>query len=307
MGLIREALDQEGVEWVLYTDLDVLVLDHDRPLQDFIVPGRDIISVNEWNTLQPGGGRVIQTPRSGFLLLRNTERTRTFLDLWEKSFRYYEEIENPEQSALETLFASPAWAPDIHLHDWADFHAYDTSKFGISAFSMHFPGKLKPFRVARMWTYMHSKGEMAYENEELADYAASLLRNWATNLATVASDMGFAPHAEDRAEVDECLETAKAAGYGVDEKAYDAGYHAYVDLYHELGYMAILPATIFFTVPNKVDLPSTVAANIDSWRTLNPLHQIVLHDDVDAECLVRRLAPELHAKWAHIHKVGGDG
>lgn len=36
MDLIRAMLDQ-GFEWVLYSDIDVLILDHARRLQEFMV------------------------------------------------------------------------------------------------------------------------------------------------------------------------------------------------------------------------------------------------------------------------------
>jgi len=72
-----------------------LFQDCERPLQDFMVD-RDIITVNEWLR-----GDVYQTPRSGFLLLRNTPRSNEFLDVWAKSYDFYTNIENPEQVRCE--------------------------------------------------------------------------------------------------------------------------------------------------------------------------------------------------------------
>lgn len=56
---------------------------------------RTIITVNEWNPSGPS-----QTPRSGFLLVRNVPRAYEFLDVWSRSFEFYKDIENPEQVRL---------------------------------------------------------------------------------------------------------------------------------------------------------------------------------------------------------------
>lgn len=53
---------------------------------------RTIITVNEFNR-----GRISQTPRSGFILLRNSPRAYEFLDIWEQSYTFYSDIEDPEQ------------------------------------------------------------------------------------------------------------------------------------------------------------------------------------------------------------------
>lgn len=53
---------------------------------------RTIVTVNEWNARG-----LNQSPRSGFLLLRNGPRAYEFLDAWARSFEFYEEIEDPEQ------------------------------------------------------------------------------------------------------------------------------------------------------------------------------------------------------------------
>jgi len=66
--------------------------DYERPLQDFMVEDRHIITVNEWHR-----GVVSQTPRSGFMLLRNSPCVYEFLDVWAQSHRYYKDIENPDQ------------------------------------------------------------------------------------------------------------------------------------------------------------------------------------------------------------------
>ena len=68
------------------------IQDYDRRLEDFMVEGRDIITVNEWHR-----GVVRETPRSGFILLRNSPRAYQFLDVWAQSYKYYADIENPEQ------------------------------------------------------------------------------------------------------------------------------------------------------------------------------------------------------------------
>jgi len=94
--LMEHYLDQ-GYKYVLYTDIDVLFLKDEVPLSSFLVPGKDIIGVNECVRRNETSDAI----RSGFLLLRNSNKTMNFLKLWKESFPYFQQMANPELSALE--------------------------------------------------------------------------------------------------------------------------------------------------------------------------------------------------------------
>lgn len=214
---------------------------------------------------------------------------------------------NPHnQSSLETMFETAIWSGDFYLHEWSDFHSYDTSPYGLKAFSMHFPGKLKVYRVAKTWLYLNTVDGHWFDSEseegKLTTYAASLLREHLAHYSEPAIRLGLTPHAEDKAEVEKCLRKAVGAGYAVD-RAYNLDYHAYIELYMVLDAQLRIPTVIFITVPDKEEIPASVQANIQSWRDANPGFDVVVHDDDDLEILVELLLPELQAAWPSLLKV----
>lgn len=241
------------------------------------------------------------------MLLRNSPRTHEFLDTWAASFDLYEKIENPEQSALEAMYKAPAWQADMHLHDWAVMHAYDTCPFATNAFSMHFPGKLKNVRVPKVWTYfslLPNAPSWAMDGGKgLTEYAAKLLRDYFARLtSSPAADHLFLPQPEGQLEVQQCLAKAERAAYHVQE-AYDSVFHAYANSFDVTSYLTNIPAAIFITQPDKHQVPKSVADKIASWQVANPGYQIVLHNDADVAELVRRLVPDLFVNWSHLLKI----
>jgi mannosyltransferase OCH1-like enzyme len=161
---------------------------------------------------------------------------------------------------------------------------------------MHFPGKLKVYRVAKTWVYFHTLDTSSsnYDSEEakLTEYAASLLRKHLANYSEPAILQGLTPHVEDKDEVEQCLRKAVAAGYEVNQ-VHDEKFHAYTELYMTLDSLVNVPTVIFFTVPDKTAIPSSVKASIQSWRDLDPGFNVAIHDTHDLETLVELLMPEL--------------
>jgi hypothetical protein len=260
MAAVRKMLDLQ-YEWVLYTDVDVLILDHEQTLQEFMV-NRDVITVNECST--KGRSNTNHLPRSGFMLFRNTKSTYKFLDEWESSFDYYESIENPEQSSLEVMAVSPAWRDNIHLHEWSSFHSYDTCDYGYNSFSMHFPGHSKVTRMARSWMFFshHNDQKHAWaRDEKLSQYAANILREDFVSYFRSAIAKKFTPPVERRLEVESCLNQAAIAGYDI-KQVYDENYHAYVEYYLAISHLTNIPTVIYLTVPSIASIPETAFANI---------------------------------------------
>jgi len=173
----------------------------------------------------------------------------------------------------------------------------------MQSFSMHFPGMLKVYRVAKTWVYLNtldtSSSNYDSEEAELTEYAASLLRKYLANYSEPATRLGLTPHVEDKDEVEQCLRKAAAAGYEVDQ-AYDETFHAYTELYMTLDSLTNVPTVIFFTISNKTAIPLSVQASIQSWRDLNPGFNVAIHDDHDVETLVELLMPELHEIWQNL-------
>lgn len=220
IGLIRKYLDQ-GFDWVVYTDVDVYFLNHKKLIQEFL-GDKDIITVGECTVTGPEGRNGTKyIARSGFMILRNTPTARTFLDTWESSFEFYKEIENPEQSAFETMQASPEWGPAIHLNDWSTFHSYDTCDRGFDSFSIHFPGHQKLPRVAKAFLMLSFAGQSewawAAEDGKLREHAGAIVRDALDNYRTKSPAPNgaepFEPTNEEANEVRYCLDNALIKGY----------------------------------------------------------------------------------------------
>jgi len=118
-----------------------------------------------------------------------------------------------KQSSLEAIYSAPSWQKDVFLHDWSAFHSYDSAPYRMRSFSMHFPGRLKVYRVAKTWVYLHTLGTHASvddsEEAELTEYAAGLLRDYLAKYSEPATRLGFKPHPEEKGEVEQvsCKQT----------------------------------------------------------------------------------------------------
>lgn len=205
------------------------------------------------------------------------------------------------------MYETATWRGDFFLHDWSDFHAYDYVHYGLKSFSMHFPGKLKVYRVAKTWVYLNTVDGQRFDadSEEgtLTEYAARLLREHLAHYSEPAIRAGLKPHAGDNEDVEQCLRKAAAAGYAGVDLTYDEAFHAYTELYMVLDLLTGVPTVVFITVPDKTAIPEPVQANIQSWRDLNPGFEVVVHDDRDLEFLVMLLVPRLQETWPSLLKV----
>ncbi|KAI9015370.1 hypothetical protein DFJ74DRAFT_679919 [Hyaloraphidium curvatum] len=306
MDLVRSYLDK-GYDWVLYTDIDVLIIDHSRPLQDFMV-NRDIISVAEC-TVRVELGRNNTNPviRSGFLLLRNGPDGRGFLDTWAGSYEAFKDIENPDQTSLESIHASPEWNERIHLADWRDFHAYDNCDRSFASFSLHFPGAAKVERVAKAFFHLSmapgGRGTWAAKDRRLVEHAGKLLRQ---KLLTFRKRDNKPPKAQEwKPPPDEaraarlCLDRARSLGYDVDAK-YDKGYHKYAHFYLLASHQTNIPNAVFFALPKRDEVPPLARGAVRSWALENPFHQVTIHSREDAKRMVDLLLPGLSDVWAKL-------
>jgi len=286
MDLILEAFSQ-GYSHVLYTDLDVLFMDHSKKLESFITD-KDIVTSNE---CAPNHVSTKPTPRSGFVLFKNTPNSVKFLQLWKESYTFYEHVENPEQSAFEALLSTAEWTRDSHVHSWAEFHSYDTCA-GTGSFSMHFPGREKVARVARAWVRM---GE-----PHLREYAAGLLRKTLTNYYHDALVQDLLTEA-DMIQARNCLSGTREVGYDV--KPYDAAFHAHVKYYLASSHITNIPTDLYLLNANAAD-----------WAALNPSLTVHAFTNADADELIRLLLPDALIteetrrdllRWSVLGHLGG--
>lgn len=297
MQLIRKYFDL-GYEWVLYTDIDVLFIDHARKIQNFMV-NRDIITASECSRKrnQPDN----EAPRSGFILLRNSPTTLDFLKTWEESYRFYHKVGNPEQNSFEDMRKDDSWAQHIHLHDSGAFHSYDTCEYALNSFSIHIPGKWKVSRAAMQWMTLSVLPDEKFawaRNPNLVDSAAEILR---ANLTQYLDNFDGAITKKERAvEVERCLQSTYDAGYKRVGLQYSAAFDKYVSQYLISSYVTNIPTVIHFIVKDKESIPETIAINIATWKVLNPRHKIIVHDDADIEFLVSKLYPEVYSIWYQL-------
>jgi hypothetical protein len=295
MDLILDAFSQ-GLDYVLYTDLDVLFTDHSIKLESFMyvfvdeanfesVAGKDIVTSNEC-----GADHVStkQTPRSGFVLLKNSANSIKFLQLWKESFQFYQEVENPEQSAFEALLSTPEWNSDSHIHEWKKFHSYDTCN-GVGSFSMHFPGRDKVTRIARAWLRMG--------DEHLRDYAVGLVRKSMTNFFHEALAKDVLTE-EDMVQARNCLLQTRDVGY--DMKPYDAAYHAYVKYYLSSSHITNIPSHLYVFGQSEEQLEEWKALNLDLH-----VHAISVDDNLIGLLMPNVIVDEEVVRWVVLGFLGG--
>jgi hypothetical protein len=144
IAALKEVAKTKSWEWILYTDIDVVVVDEGISLDHFVLGHEEKLFVGAGECRHP------DVARSGFFLLKNDNRTSAFLDEWLSLFAVYEHAENPDQLALEEVLARPKWRGDVFLHHWSIFHSYDICPQWMNSFSVHFPGSSKLGRVARV-------------------------------------------------------------------------------------------------------------------------------------------------------------
>jgi hypothetical protein len=290
-----------GYKYVLYTDIDVLFLQMDVPLSKFIVPGKHIISVDECTNRNDTRSLI----RSGFMILHNSPATFTFLKHWRESHRYFEHVENPEQSALELLASLPQFAPIVHLHGWRSFHAYDLCDGYHSAFSLHFPGPHKVARVGRVMAWFDHHWPL---QGTAGDQSLTTLLGGLPSVEKLAADLTKADHDRSnpsvviydsaQARAKSCLASAQALGYHVEP--YNQAAHRNVLEYDVAGVFFNIPTVIYITVPDAARIPKQVAHNIDTRRTTNPDFQVVIYDDQGIETLVAQFLDLAHEVWQSL-------
>ncbi len=304
-----------GYEYVLYTDVDVLFLQMETPLSTFIVPGKDVISIDECSRRNSTNPLI----RSGFMLLRNSPNTLEFLRVWKASYAHYRDIENPEQSALEVLSAMPRWAPLFHLHSWRIFHAYDTCHGYQSAFSVHFPGGNKVARVGRAlaWWALHKPTDNRRDGGQQQQSLTTLFGGQLSTaqLAAAITKARLDLHNPTvkiydgpRARVQQCLEANGRAGHII--PPYDGGdsgdnrsLHRQVLEYDVAAYFFPIPSVIYLTVPDPDHLPATVAANVRRWRQMNPGFSVVVYGDAQVNSLAAEYLDMDPAVWRALTPV----
>ena len=263
--LMEHYLDQ-GFKYVLYTDIDVLFLKHEVPLSSFLVPGKDIIGVNECVRRNETSNAI----RSGFMLLRNSNKTLNFLKLWRESFPYFQQMENPEQSALEFLVRLPQFASMVHLHSWQTFHSYDTCDGYQSAFSMHFPGAHKLSRLGRTvsWFSFHQPSMTLNPPEQYFAYNLTVAD---LHLGIVPSESATNDVAAQR--VTSCFTILQGQGYTLKDSQYNKQQHIDILGYNMASIHFNIPTVIYLSMPNTTFMPEKVAANVQAWRESQSHHR----------------------------------
>jgi hypothetical protein len=200
INIIRYYLENTGVDYLLYTDIDVLFTNFEQSLDRFVVDGYDVIGVNECVNRVKSHDSI----RSGFMMFKNSPESVVFLDHWANLFPAYENIENPEQSALELLVTLPGFDSLVYLHDWKSFHSYDTCLGGESSFSMHFPGAYKTERIARMAAWLEMSEGQCFKKRSIIellgvgpsvrDLSRSIIRNGLVSVNQLPFKAALATH-----------------------------------------------------------------------------------------------------------------
>ncbi|KAI8914572.1 hypothetical protein EDD86DRAFT_259970 [Gorgonomyces haynaldii] len=130
------------LDWILYTDNDVLILNDNIPLEAFIQPcasHHHFIGV-----LEPGhlmNYNVSVLIRSGFFMIRNSPEGRQFINDWIGTYDEFKSANNPEQTALENMFVNPRYKDLFCVHTSMSMHSYNNF-YRDGMFSVHFPSPM---------------------------------------------------------------------------------------------------------------------------------------------------------------------
>jgi len=64
-----------------------------------------------------------------------------------------------------------------------------------------------------------------------------------------------------------------------------------------------IPRLIHITVPDKTNISEIVTSNINAWRTMNPLHSIIIYDDADVERFIVSHYPEFYPLYTTVPTI----
>lgn len=311
-----------GYDYVLYTDIDVIVLQPDKSLEDFIVPGRDVIAVNECKDRTETNDLV----RSGFMMFKNTPATMAFLEVWDAMFPAYKDIENPEQTALEFLVKQREFVDIVHLHDWRSFHSYDTCNGGKDSFSMHFPGAYKLERMARMVAWLDISGRQPSKVNQTSlnglfntdpesrhlttvDTAHGIVRDGLVSLQQVPLEYPLEPMLGHVLQARQALEGETYRVWGasrrpnVRDSDLILGHLKDTWRYDASSYFWPIPDVIYMSVKSHQSVHPDVQARIELWQSLNPEFDIIIHDDEQVNEIVLALLPIRKELWDKLEPV----
>lgn len=121
-----------GYDWIVWTDLDVLFMNHDIRLQTFIdnVPA----SAHFIGVLQTKFRKIA----SGFFIIRNSKQSLELLDFWDSLHDEYKNYDTPEQLALEFISTHSKWKELFFFHPSRLFHCF-TEFYELNvSLSVHF-------------------------------------------------------------------------------------------------------------------------------------------------------------------------
>jgi hypothetical protein len=231
INIIRYYLENTDVDYLLYTDIDVLFTNQEQPLETFVVDGYDLIGVNECVNRV----KTHDSIRSGFMMFKNSPESLLFLDHWANLFPAYEKIENPEQSALELLVTLPGFEDRVYLHNWEYFHSYDTCLGGEASFSMHFPGAYKTERVARMAAWLEMSERQCFKTRSITELLGvgpsiqTLSRSIIRNGLASANRLSLETVQGERQFVDMFASFVRNAGYDILKHNSTAELHKYCE------------------------------------------------------------------------------
>ena len=117
--LLLEILETTNVDWVFWSDIDALIMDHTVKLESFIKPKYDMVIPNQ------GEGEYCESYTKsclccGHYFIRNTEWSKKFLRLvwdWPKNEFYKYRMDNYwEQCAVNDLREKNAMDFDKHVY-----------------------------------------------------------------------------------------------------------------------------------------------------------------------------------------------
>ncbi|KAI8914573.1 hypothetical protein EDD86DRAFT_259975 [Gorgonomyces haynaldii] len=145
LHIIKHYLNKHknSLDWLLYTDTDVLILRQEIPLEAFIQPCAEhhhfigVLEPGHHDAFDNYGGLI----RSGFFMIRNSPEGRQFIDTWIDKHQVYKDFHNPEQTALEHMFASDD-KEFFCMHSSMSMHSYN-EHYRDGMFSVHFPSPFK--------------------------------------------------------------------------------------------------------------------------------------------------------------------
>lgn len=142
-----------GYDWVVWTDLDVLLMNFDIRLETFLEDANEdshFVGVLECGRFTDASFHA--SVRAGFFMIRNSPLGFSFLSYWKSLKKQFLNDPLLDQAALSEIVREDAWRKMLLVHPSWIFHTY-CECYQNDSFSVHFPNTERKWFLPQWYTH----------------------------------------------------------------------------------------------------------------------------------------------------------